>query len=69
MRCAPVAPPPHAWSRIEAAIGAPAAPQPASLWQSLAFWRSFAIGAATLAAASIAALAYIGLVPDAARRH
>jgi anti-sigma-K factor RskA len=36
---------------------------PASLWQSIAFWRSFAIGAATLAAASIAALAYIGLVP------
>ena len=61
---APVAPPPHAWSQIEAAIAADARPQAAaSLWQSIAFWRSFAIGAATLAAASIAALAYIGLVP------
>ena len=61
---APVAPPPRAWSQIEAAIAADAHPQAAaSLWQSIAFWRSFAIGAATLAAASIAALAYIGLVP------
>jgi anti-sigma-K factor RskA len=64
---APVTPPPNAWSRIEASIGDQAAtvPRPASLWQSLAFWRSFAIGSATLAAASIAALAYIGLVPSA----
>jgi anti-sigma-K factor RskA len=61
---APVAPPPHTWSQIDAAIAADARPQAAaSLWQSIAFWRSFAIGAATLAAASIAALAYIGLVP------
>ena len=35
------------------------------VWQSLAFWRGFGIGSATLAAASIAALAYIGLVPTA----
>ena len=64
---APVTPPENAWSRIEAAIAAPAtaAPRPSSLWQSLAFWRGFAIGSATLAAASIAALAYIGLVPAA----
>ncbi len=62
---APVSPPPNAWSRIEAAIGAPASARPASIWQSLAFWRSFAIGSATLAAASIATLAYIGLVPTA----
>ncbi len=62
---APVAPPRDAWSRIEAAIAAPAAGRPSSLWQSLAFWRSFAIGSATLAAASIAALAYLGLVPAA----
>ena len=41
------------------------APRPPSVWQSLAFWRSFGIASATLAAASIAALAYIGLVPDA----
>jgi anti-sigma-K factor RskA len=58
---APVSPPEAAWSRIETAIGA--ASPPPSVWQSLAFWRSFAIASATLAAASIAALAYIGLVP------
>jgi anti-sigma-K factor RskA len=60
---APLSPPGATWSRIEAAIGAP--PRTPSLWQNLAFWRSFGIGAATLAAASIAALAYIGLVPGA----
>jgi RNA polymerase sigma factor (sigma-70 family) len=60
---APVAPPQHAWSQIEAAIAAAAAARPTSLWQSLAFWRGFGIAAATLAAASIAALGYIGLVP------
>jgi anti-sigma-K factor RskA len=60
----PVAPSDAAWSRIEAAI-APPAPRPASIWQSLAFWRSFAIGSGTLAAASIAGLVYIGLVPTA----
>src|SRR5215475_15793141 len=60
---APVAPPEAAWLRIETAIGA--APRPPSVWQSLTFWRSFAIASATLAAASIAALAYIGLVPGA----
>jgi anti-sigma-K factor RskA len=59
---AAVPPPPDAWSRIEAALSAPA-PRPASVWQSLAFWRGFGIASATLAAASIAALAYIGLVP------
>ncbi len=64
---APVAPPQDMWSRIEAAIAAPtaAAGRPLSLWQSLAFWRSFAIGSAALAAASIAALGYIGFVPAA----
>jgi anti-sigma-K factor RskA len=55
---APVSPP--GWSRIETAIGA--ASPPPSVWHSLAFWRGFAIASATLAAASIAALAYIGLV-------
>src|SRR5262252_6150379 len=60
---APVAPPPHTWSRIEAAVGASAAARPTSVWQSLAFWRGFGIASATLAAASIAALAYFGLVP------
>jgi anti-sigma-K factor RskA len=62
---APVAPPPHTWSQIEAAIGPPHAAQPASLWQNLAFWRGFGIASATLAAASIAGLVYIGLIPAA----
>jgi len=60
---APVAPPQHTWSQIDAAIPAVAAAPPTSLWQSLAFWRGFGIAAAALAAASIAALAYVGLVP------
>jgi len=60
---APVAPPDAVWSRIERAIGTAA--RPPSAWQSLAFWRGLAIASATLAAASIAALAYIGLVPGA----
>jgi anti-sigma-K factor RskA len=57
---APVLPPEATWSRIERAIGI--VPRPPSLWRSLVFWRSFGIASATLAAASIAALAYIGLV-------
>ena len=59
----PVVPPDAVWSRIERAT-ATAARRP-SLWQSLTFWRGLAIASATLAAASIAALAYIGLVPGA----
>jgi anti-sigma-K factor RskA len=58
----PVTPPPQAWSRIDAALSAPAA-QPASLWNSLEFWRAFGLGAGALATASIAALTYLGLVP------
>jgi anti-sigma-K factor RskA len=60
---APVSPPQHTWAQIEAAIASPQAARPASLWQDLAFWRGFGIASATLAAASIAALVYIGLVP------
>jgi anti-sigma-K factor RskA len=57
----PVTPPEATWSRIEAAIAAPtAAPALGGVWQSLAFWRSFAIGSAALAAACIAALVYLG---------
>jgi len=62
----PVAPPAQTWSRIEAAIGAPEAASPpprAGLWQSLVFWRSFAIGSAALAAACVVALAYLGMRP------
>jgi anti-sigma-K factor RskA len=60
---APVSPPQATWSRIETAIAT--APRPASVWQSVSFWRGFAIASATLAAASITALGYIGLVPGA----
>jgi anti-sigma-K factor RskA len=60
---APVAPPQHIWSQIEAAIQSPQAARRTSLWQSLAFWRGFGIASATLAAATIAALVYIELVP------
>jgi anti-sigma-K factor RskA len=60
---APAVPPEATWSRIETAIEE--VPTPPSIWQSLTFWRSFAIGSAALATASIAALVYIGLVPGA----
>jgi anti-sigma-K factor RskA len=59
----PVAPPDAVWSRIERAIGTRATAP--SVWQNLTFWRSFAIASTTLAAASIAALLYVGLVPGA----
>jgi anti-sigma-K factor RskA len=61
---APVAPPDRAWSRIARAVRGrdPAAPRE-SLWQSLTFWRSFAIGSAALAAASIGALTFIEISP------
>jgi len=64
---APVTPPQTMWPQIEATIGAtaPGTPRSPSVWQSLTFWRGFGIGSATLAAASLAALAYIGLVPAA----
>jgi anti-sigma-K factor RskA len=60
----PVAPPERGWSRIARAIRAPD-PSTAreSLWQSLIFWRSFAIGSAALAAASIGALTFIEISP------
>jgi anti-sigma-K factor RskA len=60
----PVAPPDRAWTRIARAVRVrdPSAPRE-SLWQSLAFWRSFAIGSAALAAASIGALTFIELSP------
>jgi anti-sigma-K factor RskA len=61
-----VPPPLDGWSRIESALAAETAaavPARPSLWQSLAFWRNLAAASATLAAASIAALAYVALVP------
>jgi anti-sigma-K factor RskA len=63
----PVEPPVQSWDRIEAAIAPPgtkpARPAEPGLWQSLVFWRTFAIGSAALAAASVAALTYVGLTP------
>jgi anti-sigma-K factor RskA len=52
---APVAPRPALWTRIAAELPAP---RQAShqRWQSLAFWRGWAIGASALALASLAAL-------------
>jgi anti-sigma-K factor RskA len=59
----PVAPPDTAWSRIEAAIAAPAAsPIRTSLWQNLFFWRIVGIGSSALATACLIALAYLGTV-------
>jgi anti-sigma-K factor RskA len=61
---APVAPPDRAWTRIARAVRArdPSAARE-SLWQSLVFWRSFAIGSAALAAASIGTLTFIAISP------
>jgi anti-sigma-K factor RskA len=61
---APVAPPDRSRTRIARAVRArdPFAPRE-SLWQSLVFWRSFAIGSAALAAASIGALTFIEISP------
>ena len=63
---APVAPPARAWTRIARAVKArdPSTARE-SLWHSLAFWRSFALGAAALAAASIGALTFIKISPVA----
>ena len=58
---APVLPPPEIGSQIEAILRARTA-RHASLWESLAFWRGFAIASAALAAASLTALVYIGLL-------
>ena len=63
---APIAPPDRTWAKIARAVraGAPTTP-PESLWRSLVFWRSFAIGSAALAAASIGALTFIAISPVA----
>jgi anti-sigma-K factor RskA len=67
---APEDPPEQTWNRIEAAIGGPttkpARPAEPSLWNSLLFWRTFAIGSAALAAASVAALTYINITAPTA---
>jgi anti-sigma-K factor RskA len=55
-----VPPPPQVWEAIAAALPA-AAPPSAGIWQSLAFWRGFAL-ASTLAAACLGGLIYLGAV-------
>ena len=54
----PATPPAQTWPRIEASLGPPptTAAQPASVWQSLAFWRAVSVGTSTLAAACLAGL-------------
>lgn len=55
---AEVSPPPQVWEAIAAALPAEA-PHRASLWESLTFWRSFALASA-LAAACLGGLIYLG---------
>jgi anti-sigma-K factor RskA len=57
---AEVAPPPAVWERIAAALPAPAAERQ-SLWESLPFWRIFALASA-LAAACLAVAVYFGAI-------
>jgi anti-sigma-K factor RskA len=60
----PVAPSAQAWRRIARALRMRDSTAPReSLWQSVAFWRSFALGSAALAAASIGALTFIEIAP------
>ncbi len=62
----PVTPPAQSWMRIEASLGATtstAAAPPATIWQSLAFWRGLGIGSSAIAAACVAALVYVGVQP------
>jgi len=58
-----VSPPDRIWSRIETALPANNAVRFLGLWQSLPFWRWAAIGSAAIAAASLAALIYVGQPP------
>ncbi len=62
---APVTPSPELWRRVETAIGTPTAAMGGGLWQNLPFWRAVGIGSAALAAASIAGLVVVGMVPSA----
>jgi len=59
----PIDPPPHVWINIESALAAQ--PAKTGLWQNLLFWRWAAIGSAAVAAASLAALAYLARLPTA----
>jgi anti-sigma-K factor RskA len=60
----PMTPPARTWNRIARSLKARGSTAPReSLWQSLAFWRSFALGAAALSAASIAVLTFMVTLP------
>ena len=56
---ATVAPPPHVWDRIAAALSEPR-PQGAGLWQNLVFWRGLTFATGALAASCIGALIFLG---------
>jgi anti-sigma-K factor RskA len=62
----PVVPPAKVWAGIEDRLSASLQPQPkrAGFWNSLAFWRTFAIASAGLAAASMAGLVYLANLPS-----
>jgi anti-sigma-K factor RskA len=62
---APVTPPARAWDAIAAAVRAPSPRAAGSLWESLGFWRGLAVGTSALAAASLAALVYVAVLPAA----
>jgi len=57
---AEVLPPPQVWEAISAALPGESQPQ-TGLWQSLAFWRGFALASA-LAAACLAVVIYVGSI-------
>jgi anti-sigma-K factor RskA len=63
---APVMPPAGVWQSIERRLSASivTAPERSSIWNSLNFWRTFAIASAGLAAASMAGLVYLARVPS-----
>lgn len=63
-----VEPPPHIWRGIEERIGVLGQSKSRRRrWESLFFWRSIAFGAAAVAAASLAALVYVGTVTPSVR--
>ena len=57
---ADVSPPPQVWDAIAARLPAPSEAR-AGIWQSLAFWRVFALASA-LAAACLAVFIYVGAI-------
>jgi anti-sigma-K factor RskA len=65
---AAVVPPAGVWQGIEDRLTAAlkSAPERPGLWQSLAFWRTFAIASAALAAASVVGFVYLAQIPQGA---